>query len=174
MIFPLERPIFKVMKPGSKSHSSIFPALAVAARTSVIVEGGGLSSSATVRRPEGFPRRAVARPTTMIAIVGFVGNNAQRLFWHEQHAQSGFHQLHFGGRSGFCVDGGWKAMSVSKYHVFAAPYLTWCGPALAPRWRKAAVQEALGEIRSPRRCVPNLWPSLAAPRQITRLACARC
>ena len=99
MIFPANYEPSEVVKPGEESFD--FPALAVAAQPTTIVEGG-LGSSATVRRDQKdflFEQLLAQR----IAIVCFIGNNAQRLFWHEQLAQSGFHQLHFGGRSSFCV-----------------------------------------------------------------------
>src|SRR5476649_895825 len=116
MIFPTNHEPSKVVKPGKESFD--FPALAVAAQPTAIVERG-LGSSATVwhHQKDFFFEQLLAQ---RIAIVGFVGNNTQRLFWHQQLTQSGFHQVHFGGRSSFCVDGDWKAMSVSNCHDFAA------------------------------------------------------
>ena len=76
MIFPANDQSSKVMKPGKESFD--FPALAVAAQATAIVEGG-LGSSATVRRHQKnflFQQLLAQR----IAIECFIGNNAQRFF----------------------------------------------------------------------------------------------
>src|SRR5450631_756316 len=156
MIFPANYEPSEVVKPGEESFD--FPALAVAAQPTAIVEGG-LGSSATVRRDQKdflFEQLLAQR----IAIVCFIGNNAQRPFWHEQLAQSGFHQLHFGGRSSFCVDGDWKTMSVSNGHDFAALTPLRIANFSAPF---LAAEKLPSRKHSERSSPPRLCKSLAKP-----------
>ena len=156
MVFPANDQSSKVVKPGKESFD--FPALAVAAQPTAIIEGG-LGSSATVRRHQKdfLFEQLLAQ---WIAIVRFIGNNAQRLFWHQQLTQSGFHQLHFSGRSSFCVDGDWKAMSVSNCHDFAAltplGFANFSAPFLA-------AEKLPSTKHSERSSPPRLCKSLAKP-----------
>src|SRR5450759_1844806 len=156
VIFPANDEPSKVVKPGKESFD--FPALAVAAQPTAIVEGG-LGSSATVWRDQKdflFEQLLAQR----IAIVCFIGNNAQRLFWHEQLAQSGFHQLHFGGRGSFCVDGDWKTMSVSNSMILQ-PLPRLVLPTLQPPG--LAAEKLPSTKHSERSSPPRLCKSLAKP-----------
>src|SRR6266581_2266562 len=132
IIFPADYEPSKVVQPGKEPLD--FPALGVASQPSAVVKGG-LGSSTAMRGQKQhllFEQSLAQR----IAIVGLVGNNTQRFFFHESLLQSRLHQFHFRGRSSFCVDGDWKTMSISKRHDFtalaplgfanfSAPFLAW-------------------------------------------------
>ena len=102
----------EVVEPGKEPFD--FPALAITAQTAAIVEGRlGAASSVRGQEHDVFFEQLLAQ---RIAVVSFVGNQAQRLFLDQATLQGRFDQGYFGGRSSRCVNGEWKTMSVSHGH----------------------------------------------------------
>src|SRR5438552_14957338 len=114
VIFPAHNESSKVVQPGEETLN--FPALGVPPQTAAIIEGG-LGSSTTMRDQEQYLlfEHSLAQ---WIAVISPVGNETQRFFFHQSPLQGRFHELHFRGRSSFCVDGDRKTVSISKRHDF--------------------------------------------------------
>lgn len=157
MIFPADDEPSKVVKPGEEPLD--FPAFGVAPQPAAIVEGG-FGSATTVRRQKQdlLFEKSLAQ---QIAIIGLVRNDAQGFFFHQSPLQGRFHQLHFRGRSSFCVDGDWKSMSISKGHDFAALAPLSFANASAPFLAAAKLPS---KKHSERSSPPRLCKSLANPR----------
>ena len=101
IVFPAHHQSSKVMQPSEEAFD--LPAFAIAPQPAPIIKGR-LGAAFAMRRQKQhlLVEQSLAQG---IAVVGFVRNEPERLFGHEQLLERGFDQLHFGGRSSFCVDG---------------------------------------------------------------------
>jgi len=104
----------EIVQPGKEPFD--IPAFAIAAQGTSIV-ACGLGTSVAVRSQkhdalseELFPQR--------IAVVSFVGNQAQGLLRDQALLECGFDQSYFGGRSSGGSNGERKTMSISNCHDF--------------------------------------------------------
>lgn len=116
IVFPANDEPSKVVQPGEEAFD--FPALGVATQAATVIEGGlGAATAVRGQKQDLFFEQSLPQ---RVAIIGLISNEAQRFFFHQPRGQGRLHQLHFGRRSSFCVDGERKTMSICNGHDFTA------------------------------------------------------